>query len=297
MTTPSEIKQAIARAELQKGLVTAQATIDKMMAQLKREGVAPKTIQECLSVCGTQLEHDVRRLDKQLTPDSGTTQAKAIQVTHPLQEVLLLNQIGAEPLYYTRSKGADGRIYDEYTVLRETASGNKAETIVWFDITADYDKFVKLTKRTATSAEAAKPGMCASCEKPEKQDLLRKCKGCQMVFYCDKKCQRNHWRNGHKKICQGIQAEEKKLEKRIAELDKTTFVAKEIMPQAADVWKKHEEELEAWMLLQKYNGHVPSGVLNAPQNAVSKEIIERSEFKLHHDKAKKEIVGELQFKS
>lgn len=217
---PIEIKRAIARAELQKNLTSAQTVIDKMMAQLQREGVAPAAIQECLSSCGAELEHDVRRMEKDLQPDSGTSQDKAIKVTHPLQEILLMNEIKAEPLFYRRIKADNGRRYDEYSVLRETATGDRLETTVWFDITESYDKFVKLTKRTAqTKQEAMGSAVCFSCGSVKPLDEMHRCKGCKMARYCNRQCQRRHWKGEHKTICKGVQAEQAKLEARIAHME------------------------------------------------------------------------------
>lgn len=208
---PLETRRALARAELQVNLVSAQGVIDKMMTQLKREGVAPSTIRECLGAAGAQLEHDVRQMESKLSPDSGTTQEKAIVVSHPLQETLLLNQIGAEPLCYQRLKVED-RYYDKFTVLRERKDGTKAEDTVWFDITKEYEKFARLQHRRAEAKDTpAGPTACFSCQKPAEGSRMWRCAACKSAWYCSKECRKNHWHNGHKKICKGLKARQDQL--------------------------------------------------------------------------------------
>ena len=46
--------------------------------------------------------------------------------------------------------------------------------------------------------------MCSVCEK--KSDTLKKCRNCKCVWYCDKKCQRKHWKE-HTHECKRIQKE------------------------------------------------------------------------------------------
>ena len=55
--------------------------------------------------------------------------------------------------------------------------------------------------------------MCSACG--EKGDTLKKCSGCECVWYCDKKCQNKH-RKEHKKECKRIKME---LAKRGGKLD------------------------------------------------------------------------------
>lgn len=218
--TEIQIKQQIARAELQKGLMASQSVLDKMMAQLRREGVAPSAIKECLSAAGAQLEHDVRRMESKLQPDSGTTREKAIKATHPLQETLLLNEIGAETLSYKRIKGEDGRVYDEHSVLRRKSDGSMAPDTVWFDITEHYEQFVRLTKRRAQPHRPpGANGVCFGCGAVKAALELKTCAKCKSAFYCDKDCQTNHWHNGHKAICLGFQAQEARLTKRLEEME------------------------------------------------------------------------------
>ncbi|XP_028515265.1 ubiquitin carboxyl-terminal hydrolase 16-like, partial [Exaiptasia diaphana] len=40
---------------------------------------------------------------------------------------------------------------------------------------------------------------CAFFLKPSKS--LKKCTGCEIFFYCDSKCQAQHWKTGHKDVC------------------------------------------------------------------------------------------------
>ena len=44
------------------------------------------------------------------------------------------------------------------------------------------------------------PKMCHHCGQEPKKP--KRCPGCDNVYYCDKKCQSNHWNHGHKSICE-----------------------------------------------------------------------------------------------
>ena len=48
---------------------------------------------------------------------------------------------------------------------------------------------------------------CAFCMAPAKN----KCSRCQLVYYCDKECQKKHWKEGHKYSC--YSPEERKASK------------------------------------------------------------------------------------
>jgi len=57
-----------------------------------------------------------------------------------------------------------------------------------------------------TPSFVPKPFECASCFRPHdpSEHKLRPCNGCHRVYYCGKKCQKEHWKekiNGHKKRC------------------------------------------------------------------------------------------------
>jgi len=50
--------------------------------------------------------------------------------------------------------------------------------------------------------------LCANCtvfdwKQPDK-DILRRCSGCTTVWYCDDKCQKEHWHHTHKRQCKYI---------------------------------------------------------------------------------------------
>ena len=73
-----------------------------------------------------------------------------------------------------------------------------------------------------TSAGATKTGAdalsCSTCGTPQTETMtLLKCQQCKSVQYCDKTCQKKHWKK-HKKECKHLMAE-KKLKKT------NTFVA------------------------------------------------------------------------
>lgn len=44
-------------------------------------------------------------------------------------------------------------------------------------------------------------GKCANCEKSMDGENAYVCGGCRLVTYCDAKCQKRHWKHGHKKVC------------------------------------------------------------------------------------------------
>ena len=49
---------------------------------------------------------------------------------------------------------------------------------------------------------------CDACGK-ESDVKLRLCGGCRSVYYCDSKCQKSHWDNGHKKDCKTMKSKKK----------------------------------------------------------------------------------------
>ena len=60
------------------------------------------------------------------------------------------------------------------------------------------------TTAPPTTTAAAPPSICcSSCNKPQPSGhTFRKCMGCRTVQYCNKDCQRAHWRTGgHKQEC------------------------------------------------------------------------------------------------
>jgi TPR repeat protein len=50
-----------------------------------------------------------------------------------------------------------------------------------------------------------KPLECASCYRPHSDHKLSRCTGCHCVFYCGKKCQKEHWKE-HKEMCKRFTA-------------------------------------------------------------------------------------------
>lgn len=44
-------------------------------------------------------------------------------------------------------------------------------------------------------------GLCAACGAPEAPSL---CTGCRALRYCNKTCQKRHWRGGHKEKCAAL---------------------------------------------------------------------------------------------
>ena len=57
-------------------------------------------------------------------------------------------------------------------------------------------------------------GYCVNCsmnkwKEPEDTSILRKCEKCQVVTYCGKECQEEHWEKVHKQHCKYLAGEEK----------------------------------------------------------------------------------------
>ena len=50
---------------------------------------------------------------------------------------------------------------------------------------------------------------CDACGK-ESITKLQGCGGCKSVYYCDKKCQQQHWNAGHKNECKVMKLEKSK---------------------------------------------------------------------------------------
>ena len=42
---------------------------------------------------------------------------------------------------------------------------------------------------------------CANCGQHDDNNKLKCCKGCMRTFYCNKKCQKKHWKSNHKNKC------------------------------------------------------------------------------------------------
>jgi len=42
---------------------------------------------------------------------------------------------------------------------------------------------------------------CGGCRSIDR--VMRVCEGCHMVHYCNRKCQKKHWKRGHHLRCPG----------------------------------------------------------------------------------------------
>jgi TPR repeat protein len=66
----------------------------------------------------------------------------------------------------------------------------------------------KQTTTTATTTTTASPSpiCCSSCNKPQPSTRkFQQCTGCHTVQYCNKECQRGHWKTGgHKQACKRL---------------------------------------------------------------------------------------------
>eukprot|EP01084_Bolivina_argentea_P313568 543010_1 len=52
---------------------------------------------------------------------------------------------------------------------------------------------------------------CGNCGK---DNALKRCASCKVIYYCTKECQAMHWKNGHKKICKGKEKKNKPEKKK-----------------------------------------------------------------------------------
>jgi len=50
-------------------------------------------------------------------------------------------------------------------------------------------------------SSVAETSQCEACGDLKTKSKMLTCSGCRVVHYCDKTCQREHWKNGHKALC------------------------------------------------------------------------------------------------
>ena len=72
--------------------------------------------------------------------------------------------------------------------------------------------------------------LCANCDvygwkQPTNKDVLKRCSGCQVIWYCDKMCQEEHWHHTHKNQCKYLS--NKKLKRNAKHDEPTCLVCKE----------------------------------------------------------------------
>jgi hypothetical protein len=69
-------------------------------------------------------------------------------------------------------------------------------------------------------ASVPSPTVCAHCQKRDGDNSvnLRVCSGCEVVLYCSRTCQRQHWVAGHKHECESAS-------KRVAAAEAAAFEA------------------------------------------------------------------------
>lgn len=103
----------------------------------------------------------------------------------PGEFLLILDVAGEQSVYRSR----DGVLPERH--IREAAAANGSNQ----DMSAAAGQGEQIL--------GVAHGKCANCEKalPGDGEGTYVCGGCHLVTYCDTKCQRRHWRHGHKKKC------------------------------------------------------------------------------------------------
>jgi len=73
------------------------------------------------------------------------------------------------------------------------------------------------------------PKVCDNCSvfdwKQPNEDILRRCSGCKVVWYCGDKCQKEHWYNTHKRQCKYLG--KKKVLRQAKHEEPTCLICKE----------------------------------------------------------------------
>ena len=88
---------------------------------------------------------------------------------------------------------ADGTMIDHH--------GRKVETEGQLKTTSEPPDTIAKASEVIESREKTVE-RCHECGKVGKDgDKLKKCAGCKIAMYCDARCQRKHWRGGHKTAC------------------------------------------------------------------------------------------------
>ena len=59
------------------------------------------------------------------------------------------------------------------------------------------------TESIAQGKDDRSVGLCAACGAPQ---AAQTCTGCRAVRYCDRACQKRHWKSGHKGKCEKLRA-------------------------------------------------------------------------------------------
>jgi TPR repeat protein len=82
----------------------------------------------------------------------------------------------------------------------------------------------KSTTTASTTTESPPPPVCCSaCNTPQPSgQTFQKCMGCRTVQYCNKDCQRAHWRQGgHKQVCKRLRKKKETTMKKSSSIQNT----------------------------------------------------------------------------
>ena len=79
------------------------------------------------------------------------------------------------------------------------------EKIIFFENKIENMPNTNSTTQAEENQRVKTRTQCSSyeCKKVESQvGAFKHCGGCRLKYYCSKKCQKKHWKNGHKEECQ-----------------------------------------------------------------------------------------------
>eukprot|EP01083_Nonionella_stella_P010969 31183_1 len=68
-------------------------------------------------------------------------------------------------------------------------------------IAAGYPILIKKLQKAIKTFKCGYCGMNKYKDSKDKTDKLKACKGCHKMYYCNTKCQKEHWRESHRKTC------------------------------------------------------------------------------------------------
>jgi len=102
-----------------------------------------------------------------------------------------------------------------FTKARDAGDKGAIEELQLLDEQEGQPAATSTTATTTSVSSSPSPICCSSCNKPQPSgQTFSKCTGCRTVQYCNKDCQRAHWRSGgHKQECKRLKKTKKEEKK------------------------------------------------------------------------------------